>query len=66
MTLEFLKKGLDGKFHGRRPVRRLRFRWEDNIRKGLLVVAECKRMEETSRGQGTAEKTRARCGLWHY
>jgi hypothetical protein len=49
-TLEFRKKALDGKFHGRRPVRRPRLRWEDNIRKGLLVAAECKGME-TSRGQ---------------
>jgi hypothetical protein len=66
MTLEFRKKAIDGKFHGRRPVRRTRFRWEDNIGKVLLIVAECKKMEETSRGQGTAEKSRTDCGLWRY
>ena len=57
---------MDGKFHGRRPVGRPRLSWEDNIRRRLLVVAEYMSMEETSRGLGTAEEARARCGLWRY
>jgi hypothetical protein len=32
------KKVLDGKFHGRRPVGKPRLRWEDNIRRDLLLL----------------------------
>jgi hypothetical protein len=40
-----LNKLLAGKFHGRRPVGRQK-------QDGLLIAAECKRMEETKR-EGT-------------
>jgi hypothetical protein len=33
-----LKKVLDGKFHGRRPVLRPRLRWEDIIRRDSLLL----------------------------
>jgi hypothetical protein len=46
---KILRKVMDGKFHGRRLVGRLRLRWE-GIRWGLLYTAEYKRMEESSRG----------------
>jgi hypothetical protein len=59
-------KALDGKFHGRRPVGRPRLRWEDNVRRGLLVAAEGKVIERTSRGQGTVKEAMANCGLWRY
>jgi hypothetical protein len=38
---------MDGIFHGNKPVGRPRLRWKD-IR-SVLVAAEYKRMEETSR-----------------
>jgi hypothetical protein len=43
------RKVLDGKFHGRRLVGRLRLRWE-GIMRGLLFASEYKRMGERSRG----------------
>jgi hypothetical protein len=42
------KKVLDGKFHGRRPVGN-QTEMGRQLEEGLLVVAECKRIEETSK-----------------
>jgi hypothetical protein len=43
------RKVLDGKFHGRRLVGRLRLRWW-GVRRGLLFAAVYKRMGGSSRG----------------
>jgi hypothetical protein len=50
-TTRTSKKVLNGKFHGRRTVRRPRLRWEDNIRRDSLLLLNM-RMEEVSSEQG--------------
>jgi hypothetical protein len=49
-TVGLLKKVLNGKFHGRRPVEKPRMRWEENIRRDSSVLLNMK-MKEVNRGQ---------------
>jgi hypothetical protein len=62
-----LKKVLDGKLHGRRPVERPRLRWEDNIRRDSLLLLNIRgwrrRAGDRDIWRRTIEEARVRCGL---
>jgi hypothetical protein len=61
-TVGLMKKVMNGKFHGRRPVERPRLRWEENIRRDSSVLLNMK-MKEVSRGQELLRRTGADAGF---
>jgi hypothetical protein len=58
--------GMNGKFDGRKPGRRPRLRWRENIRRDSLLLLNTRRMkrweEERNIWGRATEEAMARCG----